>query len=272
MKRVNIRSQNFAHAGQFCHMERKNKYVEWIFDNKQVSDTCWFTDLSLKDVLKCRPGIIKRKVAWILEPRAVDLQSYNWISANNRLFDFVVTFDKELLDRGENFLWYQPCSCWITNYNNEKKTKMCSTFASDKRFAVGHRLRHEVISQFSDKMDVFGKEYKFIDFKEDGLSEYRYSVTIENSIQEYYWTEKIADCFATKTIPIYWGCKSVINYFNTDGIIFFDTLEELNEILNNMSEDQYNSMLSALEDNFNRIKQYRPTEDYMFKTYPFLFE
>ena len=46
----------------------------------------------------------------------------------------------------------------------------------------------------------------------------------------------------------------------------------LNEILNNMSEDQYNSMLPAIEDNFNRIEQYRPTEDYMFKTYPFLFE
>ena len=128
--KINIRDQNFGGCRQFCHMETKNKYVEWVFDNQLVSNTCWFTDLSFPDVLKCRPGIIKRKVAWMLEPRAVYPHTYDWISANNKLFDFIVTYDKELLDRGENFLWYQPCSCYITKYNNEKKTKMCSTFAS----------------------------------------------------------------------------------------------------------------------------------------------
>mgnify|MGYP003628049786 CR=1 FL=1 len=272
MKRVNIRDKQFGGGEQFCFYEKKNKYIEWVFNNELVSKTCWFTDLCFTDVLKCRPGVIKRKVAWTLEPRAIYPYTYDWISANNKLFDFVVTYDKELLDRGENFLWYQPCSCWIHNFNNEKKTKMCSTFASPKRHTTGHVMRHNMIAQFKDKMDVFGPDYNYIKLKEEGLCEYRYSVTIENSIQEYYWTEKIADCFATKTIPIYWGCKSVVDYFNPDGILFFNTFDELDKMLNDMSEDQYNSMLPAIEDNFNRIKQYRPTEDYMFKTYPFLFE
>ena len=108
--KINIRDQNlWTGAGerslQLCHMEAKNKYVEWVFDNELVSNTCWFTDLCFADVLKCRPGIIKRKVAWTLEPRAVYPQIYDWISTNNRLFDFVITYDKELLDRGENFLY-----------------------------------------------------------------------------------------------------------------------------------------------------------------------
>ena len=95
---------------------------------------------------------------------------------------------------------------------------------------------------------------------------------IQNSIQEYYWTEKVIDCFATKTIPIFWGSKSVADHFNPDGIIFFDDVSQLEEIFANMSEDQYTSMLPAIEDNFNRVEEYRIPEDWMFKTYPFLFE
>ena len=43
-------------------------------------------------------------------------------------------------------------------------------------------------------------------------------------------------------------------------------------IFDNMSEDQYNTMLPAIEDNFGRVEEYRIPEDWMFKKYPFLFE
>ena len=268
--RVNIRDKQFGHHSS-CHMAT-NKYVEWVFDNELVSKTCWFTDLCFADASSSRPGVIKRKVAMINEPRAIYPQVYDWVSQNNRHFDFVLTYDKEFLDRGENFLYYPHSRCWINNYNNEEKTKMCSIFASPKRFTVGHAMRHEVIERFGDKMDIFGREYKSVEFKEEGMSEYRYSITIENSIQEYYWTEKIIDCFATKTIPVFWGSRSVSDHFNPAGIIFFDDVNELENIFANMSEDQYNSMLPAIEDNFNRVEEYRIPEDWMFKKYPFLFE
>ncbi len=269
--KVNIRDQQFGHHSS-CHMAT-NKYVEWVFDNERVSNTCWFTDLCFEDVQKSKPGAIKRKVAMINEPRAIYPHTYEWISYNNRLFDFVLTYDKELLDRGQNFLYYPHGRCWINKYNNDDKTKMCSIFASPKRFTTGHAMRHEVIERFRDKMDVFGKEYKSVEFKEEGMCEYRYSITIENSIQEYYWTEKIVDCFASKTIPIFWGSRSVGDgHFNPDGIIFFDTVDELENILADMSEDQYNSMLPAIEDNFNRVDEYRIPEDWCYKHYPFLFE
>jgi hypothetical protein len=268
--RVNIRDQQFGHHSS-CHMAT-NKYVEWVFDNEQVSKTCWFTDLCFPDVLKAKPGAIKRKVAMINEPRAIYPQTYEWVSQNNRLFDFVLTYDKELLDRGENFLYYPHSRCWINKYNNEDKTKMCSIFASPKRFTGGHRLRHEVIDRFRDKMDVFGAEYKSVEFKEEGLSEYYFSVTIENSIQEYYWTEKVVDCFATKTVPIFWGSREVCAHFDKDGIIIFDTIDELESILNDMTPDLYEKMLPAVERNFDKVEEYRIPEDWCFKKYPFLFE
>ena len=35
-------------------------------------------------------------------------------------------------------------------------------------------------------------------------------------------TEKLTDCFACGTIPVYYGTAGVAQYFNPEGIIFLD--------------------------------------------------
>ena len=157
----------------------------------------------------------------------------------------------------------------------EEKTKLCSIFASPKRFTDGHQMRHAVIDQFKDKykFDSFGQEYNHVEIVETGLSEYMYSITIENSVQDYYSSEKLVNCLSTRTIPIYRGSKSnVLRHFNPDGVIFFNTIDELEDILSNMSAEQYKSMLPAIEDNFNRVQEFNVSENWIFKTYPFLFD
>ena len=61
-----------------------------------------------------------------------------------------------------------------------------------------------------------------------------------------------------------------------DNYIFIDkdspNNDELEDILGNMSAEQYTSMLPAIEDNFNRVQEFRLSEDWIFKTYPFLFD
>jgi hypothetical protein len=52
------------------------------------------------------------------------------------------------------------------------------------------------------------------------------------------------------TLPIYWGTSTISNFFNKKGIIFFETKEELNEILNNLTEDDYYSRLAAIKENY----------------------
>ena len=34
-----------------------------------------------------------------------------------------------------------------------------------------------------------------------------------------YFTEKLLDCFLTRTVPVYWGCPDIYEYFDLDGII-----------------------------------------------------
>lgn len=267
MVKINIRDQNFGGEPSSCH-KGVNKHVIWEFNNNLVSNSCFITDLCLPDVYKA--AAVKRKVAWILEPRAIHPQVYAWIEANNRLFDFVLTFDEELIAKGENYLYYPHGRCWINNYVETPKTNFCSIIASSKDFTEGHRLRHKVIAEHRDLIDVFGYGYKPVENKEEALSSYKFSVTIENCRQPGYWTEKVVDCFATKTIPILWADDAVCDFFNKDGIIFFDKSDDLNSLLRDLSKTYYDSCADAIEENFKLVDKYRIPEDWIYENYPFL--
>jgi hypothetical protein len=271
MVRVNLRDKNFGTDPSSCH-NGINKHVEWVRENTLISNSCFITDQCLLDIYKAKN--VKRKIAWILEPKAIFPQVYNWIEQNNKLFDYVVTFDTNLVNKGENYLYYPHGRCWINNFKEEDKTKNISIIASNKNSTQGHQYRHEIIKRLPNKFDVYGNGYKFIENKEEALTPYRFSITIENSIQPGYWTEKIVDCFATKTIPLFWGDKSVCNYFNSDGIMFFNTIEDLERIIETIEEggiELYNSKKEAIEENFKKVDEYRIPEDWVYLNYPFLF-
>jgi len=272
MVEVNIRDKNFGGEPSSCH-KGTNKFVKWNFGNNSVSDSCFITDLCLNDIHKASG--VKRKIAWLLEPRAIHPHIYEWIEQNNRLFDFVVTFDEYLLSKGQNYLYYPHGRCWINNYEDIDKENKVSIIASGKNSTEGHQLRHKVIARFRKNIDVYGHGYNPVENKEESLSEYMYSITIENCRQEGYWTEKIVDCFATKSIPIFWGDDAVNDFFDPDGIIYFNNEEELDKILNELQENGekiYDSKKDSIEYNFKKVEEYRIPEDWMFKKYPFLFE
>ena len=271
MVEVNIRDKNFGGEPSSCH-KGVNKHVKWNFTNNPVSDTCFLTDMCLQDIHKASG--VKRKVAWLLEPNAIHPHMYEWIQANNKLFDYVLTFDEDLISKGQNYLYYPHGRCWINNYEDLKKENKVSIIASSKNFTEGHQLRHKVIDKFKD-IEVFGYGYNPVENKEDSLSKYMYSVTIENCRQPGYWTEKIVDCFATKTIPIFWGDDAVSDFFDPEGIIYFNSQEELGEILEDLKVNGdaiFESKQAAVENNFKLVETYRIPEDWMYNNYRFLFK
>ena len=145
---------------------------------------------------------------------------------------------------------------------------MLSIIASNKSMTSGHKLRHEAIKELSPSMDVFGRGIKDLPYKLDGLSPYMFSVVIENIKYDDYFTEKIIDCFATGTVPIYWGTPSVKNFFNSDGIIFFETIEELRDIVYNLDKEDYFSRIDSIKYNLEKSKEFILAEDWIFKHYP----
>ena len=104
-----------------------------------------------------------------------------------------------------------------------------------------------------------------------GLKDYMYSIVVENGKHDLYFTEKLIDCFRTGTIPIYWGCPSIGDYFDIDGIIMFDNINELNEILNHLNEEHYAKMLPHVKNNFKKAENYLLVEDWLYKNKKNLF-
>ena len=126
-------------------------------------------------------------------------------------------------------------------------------------------MRHEVANNFDNEIDLYGRGTNTpLLQKEDALIDYRYSVTIENTKQKNYITEKLIDSLIVGTIPIYWGCPNLSKFFNMDGIITFNNIDELKSIIPQLNKKLYNSKINAVKENIELAKQYAITEDWLY--------
>ena len=262
MKELRIFDTLFAHA-KYSTDFQESKYITWNRNSKN-KDFAVFTDDSLTLV---SGSDIKKKVAWMVESPQIKPAQYRWIKENHNLFDEVWTFKKDLLNISDKFKKVLLGGCWIKPEDQKiyDKSKNISIIASPKKMTKGQSLRHYVVYNYKDKMDVMGRGYKPIDYKLMGLKDYRFHVCIENCKEDYYFTEKLIDCFMTGTIPIYYGCPSIGEFFNTDGMIMFDKWEDLKDIISGLNSELYESKIDAIKDNFERAKNYLITEDYIGK-------
>jgi len=77
-----------------------------------------------------------------------------------------------------------------------------------------------------------------------------FHLTVENSQNQNYFTEKIIDAFITKTIPIYWGCPNISEFFDIRGIYVFKDENEAIDIMNSLTEEDYYSRKKYIENNY----------------------
>ena len=83
-----------------------------------------------------------------------------------------------------------------------------------------------------------------------------FHICVENQQVRHYFTEKIVDAFLTYTIPVYWGCPNIDSYFHTEGMILFDTVDELIPKLNELTYEYYYDKLSFVEKNRKIAESY----------------
>jgi hypothetical protein len=104
-----------------------------------------------------------------------------------------------------------------------RKTKLLSVICSTKAITPAQRLRipfaQALKAHFGERLDLFGRGFCAIDDKAEGLVDYRFHVTLENSDDRDYWSEKIADPFIAGTFPFYWGCRNLEDYFPQDSFL-----------------------------------------------------
>jgi hypothetical protein len=262
-QKIKIWDSNFSHVPYSSDFQ-KSEYIEWLrnwdYDPQDLhilTDNYLFKEIEGDNL-----------IGWILEPRGINPGQYEKIKTEFNRFKKVLTYDKELIDYNEKFEFYPHCGCWIKPEDQiiYEKTKLISYISSTKNFgASGHNLRAQVRNLENTKVDSFGRGHNPIDYKLNGLKDYMFSIVIENSKFDYYFTEKIMDCFVTGTIPIYWGCPSIGNFFDINGIIVFDTIEELTKILSEINLETYNSKLESIKNNYIKSKEFLLAEDWIYK-------
>ena len=199
-------------------------------------------------------------------------------------YNAIFTHSERLLDRYENAKFAPACCAWYGNEvtggvlsekNYELKTKNVSIIASDKSMCEIHKIRAELARYYigDDRVDCYGRAVdRYIEKKSEALEEYRYSIVLENSETSYYFTEKILDCFAAMTIPIYMGATQIDKFFNSDGIIRISKQQlsdfgNVDKIIDSCCEQDYLSRLDAVKDNYRRVQNYLCYEDYLYDHY-----
>jgi hypothetical protein len=236
-------------------------------------DLIFFTDncLALADL-----GVYKnsKKIAWVLEPFPINDRPYRYLAENFHKFDLILShnidFVSRLGDRGAYF--YNGMSLINPiDWRAHEKTKFMSIVVSTKNMTQDHGFRHQLVHEIRKRklpVDLYGKGYNFVEDKADALRDYMFSIALENCQIDSYISDKIHDCFATYTLPVYRGCASIKDFFNMDGIFPIQTIEDTIKMIENLQRDgeqiYYSKAKVAMDDNCRRAEKLRSAEDYIY--------
>ena len=246
-----------------------SEYVKWdrnIFDKNKPT---FYTN---EKILTVQDKNINYGI--IYESRAIIPNTYNDVENLIPKLKIMFTHNSEFLNKYSNCKWIPGGGIWVGGKYGKgvikihDKSKICSIVSSNKRMCDLHNFRLNVVKNVinNTKVETFGFTTGWRPIFES-LEDFMFSIVIENFKDDMYFTEKILNCFATGTIPIYLGAKNIGEKFNMDGILTFETIEDLNNILPKLNKDFYLSKIKAVEDNFERVQNYKCIEDYIVKNY-----
>jgi hypothetical protein len=190
------------------------------------------------------------------------LYGTTWLNKNNK------TYLGEVQENFKGFDIQKQNSISFLKSNkifiNEKKIKVMNNLPGyilrEKIWPLKSKINHPTLFYYSN---VFNN---YTDTENDGvlpnddklnIFKSKFSIIIENSQETNYFSEKLIDCLLTKTIPIYWGCPNITEYFDKDGFIFIENENDFLSQLNTIKlEKYYSDKKQSIEKNFEEAKKY----------------
>ena len=154
-----------------------------------------------------------------------------WKEMNNSIYSYDYSTNKK----------FHVCTWWLPeSYDDLIKAKFTNKTQISAIASWKHKHRVDYINKVSSlnksiiiKGDINGPKVNHQErseiFKQSSMS-----LCIENSAQENYFTEKITDCLLSWTLPIYWGCPNIGDFFPEGSyrLIDINKPQELNDIIN----------------------------------------
>lgn len=246
----------------------KSIWGNYRFEINNDADKCdfWVVHESVdkREKVKCQPG----NVILITSEEKQQVPSYN--IKYLKQFGAVIT-TRDDIDHSNCIRTAYMCPWRVRKTYDEisqfnpKKTNGFSAIISNNISTPGHRKRYEFVKRlkihFKDRMTWYGKGGMEVEDKWDALESYKYSLALENCSAPFYFTEKIMDCFCASTVPVYWGCPNIKEYFPDKSFILVDIENEKKSILeierameDNFYEKNYQTVLESKQLVLNRFQ------------------
>lgn len=264
----NLFDDIFSHD-QYSVAGRESKFIKWDRDLSNINNPTFYSHNKIPFIDKTI-SIKEKSYALLFESKSIIPKTYYEVEKFVSKFNKVFTHNSEFLKKYDNCFWIPGGGVWIGGSFGKgeikifEKTKICSIVSSQKQMCELHKYRLKVVELVKNlKVDIFGLEsWQPINIS---LEDYMFSIVVENYQDDLYFTEKILNCFATGTVPIYLGARNIKQKFNIDGIIQFHSLNEINRL--KLDKEVYLSKLEAIKDNFRRCLEYLSIEDYIYTNY-----
>ena len=226
-------------------------YVDFIPKNQTPKDTIRF-------VLLLEP------------PEILDLTQEAIIGFNNKNYDYLFTHNDFLLTKIEKAILFPFGTTWINNYSFVEKEFSVSTLVGGKLMASGHFLRQKLWFKQNKIKNIKTNFYLSGNFgnienynnnpilgnDKSPMFNSQFHICIENVKRKNWFTEKLIDCLQTKTVPIYYGCPNIGDWFDLRGFIIVNDLSEIISVCNNLNDKTYNSMIDYIDYNFQKSNNF----------------
>jgi hypothetical protein len=178
-------------------------------------------------------------------------------------YDHALTFDEDILNSVPNARLFEFGTKWveIEKYEFPEKKFCISTVCGHKAMTAGHRMRQKLWYKqlkINKPTDFYLSKHlgveninnnKILGESKFPMFDSMFHVCIENVSKKYYFSEKLIDCLLCKTIPIYCGCTNIGDYFNTDGFIIVKNADDIVEVCNTLTEEDYKNRRDIIEEN-----------------------
>jgi hypothetical protein len=195
------------------------------------------------------------------EPPELYLAFAGMVRAAHTNFDLILSYDQRILEL-PNSIEFCPVGSWIDLGIKLDKQDQISYLMSSKIYTNAQRMRFVIMRRFGHLKQLGPFDFLMhrspprVPSKEPFYARAKFNIACENQIMPNMFTEKLLDCFVTKTVPIYFGCTNLERYFDLRGVIQFWTIEQLEHIIATLTPEDYESRLPYIEENYQRARPF----------------
>jgi hypothetical protein len=221
----------------------------------------------------------------ILEPfDSLKNSMISYFHKHNDCYNHILTYHQDILDSFSNSTVSVTPTTWVRDYKPEIKEFNVSSVFGNKHLSQylpgleGYHVRWDLFTRkseilmdkkfyLSSSSPIPGVSYDdnlVLRDEKTPMFDSQFHIAIENTNRiKNAFSEKLIDCFHTRTIPIYYGPSNIGDFFNSKGIFIVNDVSEIIDVCNSLNESTYDLLREVIEENYNLSLNYKNMEETM---------